>query len=157
MIGWFEFIGSHIVADIAGGKHLCVKQKMAKYEAGCEDVLDSDVLGGKFTKLNPLPMIKIEECMGHEGREDLRTGRKNVGCVNAGISTVGGQTKYTCGREDLSGCAEEDGHIKMPPWSISLVGMVGESSMESINIPHDVHSDYVDISPALKFVSLTIV
>lgn len=69
MIGWFEFIGSHIVADIAGGKHLCVRQKMAKYEAGCEDVLDSDMLGGKFTKLNPSPMIKIEECRGDRKAE----------------------------------------------------------------------------------------
>lgn len=58
---------------------------------------------------------------------------------------------------DVEDGGSGDGHIGIPPWTITLVPLIGPTEMESVEIPQDVNLHVTCIAPEVKYVRLAIV
>lgn len=113
---------------------------------GCAELMESDVLGGCEAKLRSTQERDVEVFGG--------TGIDGVGLVDTddAMSKIGSKNNNTSGNEEMRIDGHEYGHINLPLWTISMVGLVGEGSLESINIPRDVQSDDLSIGQTMRFV-----
>lgn len=59
------------------------------------------------------------------------------------------------GNGDVNDGGVGTGDVKIPPWTITLVSLIGSTEKESINIPQDVKLDVAYIAPDIKYVTAT--